>query len=267
MDETEAELEDRLSPPRAPLRVMQILIELALAREGLSLARLSEQLQLPKTSVFSLLRSLEAGGYVVSDNGHHRLGQEAFNLASTIYQHEGMTSRLRPTVRWLQHQCDETAMLAVPLADWSALVFADVIESASSLRFTARVGAQRPLYSTSVGLALLAHATPDQQRLYVESTELRRLTPTTIVSAAGLKKALQRIRKDGFVVNSGSVVDASAIAAPVFGARGAVVASIGIAGPTSRIEKDAAKLIKLTVTAAQRMSEALGTLLPRSGPL
>ena len=67
--------EDRAAPPRAPLRVMQVIATLAKHRDGLSLAQLSEALQLPKTSLFSLLRSLESGGYVISESGHHRLVQ------------------------------------------------------------------------------------------------------------------------------------------------------------------------------------------------
>ena len=73
---------DRSAPPRAPLRVMQVIAVLARHRDGLSLAELAAALQLPKTSLFSLLRALEGGGYVMSENGHHRLGQETYSLAA-----------------------------------------------------------------------------------------------------------------------------------------------------------------------------------------
>ena len=265
--DTNSELDDRLAPPRAPLRVMQILAELAKAREGMSLAHLSEQLQLPKTSLFSLLRSLEAGNYVISENGHHRLGQEGFNLAAAIYQHDGLTGRLRPVLQWVQEQTQETAMLAVPVADWTGLVFADVIEATSSLRFTARVGAHRPLYSTSLGLALLAFAPGEQQRRYIHQTEFKRLTPTTITSATALQKALQRIRKDGYVINSGSVNGATAVAAPIFGLQGDVAASISIAGPTSRFEESSEQFLKLVLEAGRRMSQMLGYAQPYPKPL
>ncbi len=250
--------DDRLAAPRAPLRVMQILAELAKARGGMSLARLSEQLRLPKSSVFNLLRSLEEGDYVVSENGHHRLGQEAFNLAAAIYQHDGLSERLRPAMQWLQENTQETVLLAVPMADWTGLVFADVIESASSLRFTARIGAHRPLYSTSVGLALLAFAPADLQRQYMAGTELKQLTPATITNVTALQRILQRTRKDGYVINSGSVNGATAVAAPIFGPQGDVVASIGIAGPTSRFQENQEQFIAWVQEAGRRMSQMLG---------
>jgi IclR family KDG regulon transcriptional repressor len=254
----EPDLDDRAAPPRAPLRVMQILAELARDRSGASLGRLSERLELPKSSVFSLLRSLEAGNYVVSEDGHHRLGQGAFDLAAAIYQQEGLAGRLHPLMQWLQEQTGETTMLAVPAADWSHLVFADVIEAQSSLRFTAHVGARRPLYSTSVGLALLANAPVEQQERYLRTTEFVRLTPDTITTAAGLRQAIQRIRREGCAINKGSVEGVTAIAAPVFGPQGELTASVSVAGPTSRMEERSKAIVALVLEAARRMSHMLG---------
>jgi IclR family transcriptional regulator, KDG regulon repressor len=252
------EAPDRTAPPRAPLRAMHILIELAKTPSGTSLVRLSEALKLPKTSVFSLLRSLEAGNFVVSDNGYHKLDQEAFRMAAAILHHDSLAGRLRPVLEWLQDNTHETVMLAVAEPDWSKLVFADVIEAASALRFTARVGAERPLYSTSVGLALLAYATPDQQKRYIKETKLAPLTPTTITSASRLQQMLKQVRSDGYVVNSGSVNGLAAVAAPIFDSRGALAASVGLAGPSTRVEQRSDEFIALVVEAARRMSEILG---------
>jgi IclR family KDG regulon transcriptional repressor len=258
MDAAVGEADERTAPPRAPLRVMQILAVLAASRDGASLAQLSERLQLPKTSLFSLLRSLEAGGYISSENGHHRLGREAFNLAAAISHREGLRGRLRTALQRVQRESNETAMLAVPAADWTHLVFEDVVEAESSLRFTARIGAQRPLYSTSVGLALLAFAPPAQQKRYAEETEMLRLTPSTITSVTALQKTLQRARRDGYVINSGSVEGATAIAAPVFGIDGEVKASVSVAGPSSRITDRSDQIIALVLETGRAMSQLLG---------
>ena len=51
--------------PRSAVRVMDILYKLSSASGRVSLAELSEGLELPKTSVFSLLRALDKGGYVI----------------------------------------------------------------------------------------------------------------------------------------------------------------------------------------------------------
>ena len=56
---------DRTAPPRAPVRVMQVIAALANHRDGLSLAQLSDVLQRPRPA--HLPRALE-GGYVMSEN-------------------------------------------------------------------------------------------------------------------------------------------------------------------------------------------------------
>ncbi|WP_176598569.1 MULTISPECIES: helix-turn-helix domain-containing protein [Sphingobium] len=53
------------TPPRSPLRVMNILEELAAEPRGLPLVRLLERMDLPKTNLVSLLRALEEARYVV----------------------------------------------------------------------------------------------------------------------------------------------------------------------------------------------------------
>lgn len=238
---------------------MQIVAELASSNGGLSLARLSERLGLPKTSLFSLLRSLEAGGYVISENGHHRLGQEAFNLAAAIRRNDGFPGNVRQELQRLQQACGETTMLGVPARDGTHFVYADVIEATTWLRFSANVGAQRPLYSTAIGLILFAYASPEQQKKYLAATELTPVTPTTLVTRKALLEAAKSIRAAGFVSSSGSVDGATGIAAPVFGENGQVVAAVGFAGLTPRMERHAAEFSILVIDTGKRMSRILGS--------
>ncbi len=249
---------DRLAPPRAPVRVMQALTALAQHRDGLSLAQLSETLQLPKTSLFSLLRSLEAGGYVISESGRHRLGQESFSLAALIQKTDGFPGDVRHWLVELHKACEETVMVGVPTQDWSELIYVDVIEASSWLRYSANVGAHRPLYSTSLGLTMLAFTTAERQQRYIESTRLDPVTTHTLTSRTALQQALRRIRADGHASSSGSIEGATGVSAPVFDATGALHAAVGMAGPTARYERNAEHFRALVVRCGEQMSRALG---------
>jgi len=66
-----------------------------------------------------------------------------------------------------------------------------VIEASSWLRYSANVGAHRPLYSTSLGLTMLAFSSTDRQRRYMEATPLTAVTHHTITSRTALQQALQ----------------------------------------------------------------------------
>ncbi len=250
--------DERAAPPRAPQRVMQVIAALAASRDGLTLTQMSDALELPKTSLFSLLRSLEAGGYVISENGHHRLGQETHSLAAMIRNSDGFPGNVRAWLMQLHRDCEETVMVGVPADDWTHLVYVDVIEATSWLRYSANVGAHRPLYSTSLGLAMLAFATPEQQRHYLEKTVLTRITAHTITGKKALAQEFQNIRARGHVVSSGSIEGATGISAPVFGSGGGLAAAVGLAGLTVRCERNAERFAALTLACGERMSRTLG---------
>lgn len=237
---------------------MQVIGALAEHRDGLSLAQLSDALQLPKTSLFSLLRSLEAGGYVISENGHHRLGQETFALASTIQRTDSFPGNVRPWLAQLHKACEETVLVGVPADDWRHLVYVDVIEASSWLRYSANVGAHRPLYSTSLGLTMLAFAPPERQRAYLGATSLQAVTAHTLTTRKALVQVFKQIRADGHAISSGSIEGATGVSAPVFGSNGALQAAVGLAGLTVRVERQQQSFADLVRACGENMSRTLG---------
>lgn len=241
---------------------MQVLAALALSDDGLSLAQLSDQLQVPKTSLFSLLRSLDKGGYIDSQNGHHRLGKEAYSLSAMISKGRQFPDNVRSALRTLHEQSMETVMVAVPGDSWSDLVYVDVIESDSWLRFRANIGSRRPLYCTSSGLALLAFAPALPRAKYLESLQLAKFTPGTVSSKRALVQILAQFKVDGVAVSSGSVEGATGISAPFFDGGGNVAGAVSLAGLTPRISRNETALIKYAKNAGEKMSRILGYIGP-----
>lgn len=242
----------------APQRVMRILEALAGHSEGLSLAQLSQATQLPKTSLFSLLHSLNEGGYVLSAAKTHRLGPEAFRVASLIHRIDSFPGNIHELLVQLQKESGETVMIGTPTDDWMNLVYVDVVESNSSLRFSIKVGAYRPLYSTTVGKVLLAYATAEQRQRYFDHTELIAINSSTTTDIDVLRRELELARKKGYIFSSGSVEGATGLAAPIFNADGEIIAAVGTAGPTERFKNQQTNLTSLITSCANAMSRKLG---------
>src|SRR4051812_44154372 len=148
--------DDRNGGPRSVLRVMDILHALAAEPDGVTLAKLSEQLRLPKTSVFSLVRALEGGGYVKSNGGRYTLGDQARRLGASLGQARSLPKSVRPVLEWLAGETGETILLGVLSEDGDEISYVDVIESDKPLRFAVRIGNRRPLYCTAAGKTMLA---------------------------------------------------------------------------------------------------------------
>jgi DNA-binding IclR family transcriptional regulator len=249
---------ERAFGPRSALRVMDILQALAAEPEGLSLAKLSDRLKLPKTSVFSLLRALEGGVYVRGQNGHYTLGDQAFRLGANLVQVRSFPKSARPVLEWLARETDETILLGVLSEEGHEISYVDVIESEKPLRFAVRVGNRRPLYCTAAGKAMLAFLPKSAQSKYLAQTKFVKFTFDTS-SKEELAAMFPDIRRRGVVVDANGIIDgATGIASPCFDAAGVVSCSVTIAGPTTRMLETRARIEQLTLKAAEQISQILG---------
>lgn len=250
---------DSASTTMSPLRAMIVLGALAASEDGLSLAQLSEQLGLPKSSLFSLLKSLNKGGYIDSSSGHHRLDHEAYNLASVILRRRPLAERLHPELMRLHQLCNETVTLSVPRESWTEFLYVDVIEADSAFRFVAKVGASRPLYCTTPGLVLLAFAPQAAKKRYLQRGEFKKITPHTLTSQRALVTILARIKNEGVIaVRSGTIEGATGVAAPIFDSQGHVVAAVGLTTISVKVDRTEAEYKAAIVQAAETMSRIIG---------
>ena len=106
---------------------------------------------------------------------------------------------------------------------------------------------------------LLAHA-PDAVRKDVLSRELQGFTHATVTDPEVLRQHLDRIVEQGW----GSTVEEfevglTAVAAPVRGADGGVVAALSVSGPSFRMaSEDFPRLARRVVSGAEELSRRLG---------
>lgn len=249
---------ERAEGPRSALRVMDILQALAMQPEGLTLAKISDRLKLPKTSAFSLLRALEGGGYVRGHNGHYTLGNQAFRLGASLGQAQPFPKSVQPVLDWLARETEETVLLGVRSEEGHEISYVDVIESEKPLRFTVRVGNRRPLYCTAAGKAMLAFLPKAFQAKYLAQTKFVKFTYDTS-SKEELVAQFPEIRRRGVVVDANGIIDgATGVASPCFDEAGVVSCSVTIAGPTARILAMRERVEQLAVKAAEQISQILG---------
>lgn len=254
-----AQATGRAATTLAPLRVMQIIGALAGHKSGLSLAQLSSQTGVPKSSLFSLMRTLDSGGYVDGAGGVYSLGAESLALGAVITRSRPFPDNLRPLLSRLHQQCGETVLISVPSDNWSDVIYVDLLESAQSLRFKVSVGARDPLYGTALGLSMLAFAPLEARQHYLDTVRLKRMGKGTVTSKAELSRLLALARSQGVLaIPSGINEDVTAIAAPVFDGDGQVVAAVALAGLSSNVNRAKARLAGLVGRTGVQMSRALG---------
>jgi DNA-binding IclR family transcriptional regulator len=119
---------------------------------------------------------------------------------------------------------------------------------------TATAG-RSPLHCTAVGKVLLAFA-PDAVRREVFGVPFIAFTPATVTSVGALAAELDRVRGRGLAVADGEYrIGVRSVAAPIFDARGTVVAALGLAGPSDDFPVPA--VAQAATRVAQAASRAL----------
>jgi DNA-binding IclR family transcriptional regulator len=119
------------------------------------------------------------------------------------------------------------------------------------------VGVPFPLHAGASSKAFLAFLPREQIAAYLKNS-LTRLTPSTIVSQAALRREMQEIRERGWArSNAERQLGAASAAAPVFDHLGLPVAVISVCGPAERFEAEidrcAARLLEVTRSLSAQM--------------
>lgn len=245
--------------PRSPTRVVQILETLAVSADGLPLSRLSLKLGMPKTSLLSLLRALEASEYVVNDDASYRLGPAAFRLAAMMTGGNPLVRAVRAPLLGLAERSKESALLAVLTDNRRQAMCIDIVESHKTLRFSMVIGTRIPLHNTTAGRAMLAFQSDAFIESYLGSTELRQYTDKSPLSKSEIVAALNVVRQSGVSETFEEYAEGvGGIGAPIADPTGRVHAAVQVAAPVGRVMERRAELAELVREAGARMSQLIG---------
>ena len=247
------------APPRAIARVLRVIEVLADQARRMSLAELSAALDVPKTSLFAILKGLAQVGYVVFESDTYVLGPRARKLAESIHGGRSFSDLARPILEGLARISGETVILGTLSEDRRHVLYALVVESDSWLRFSVNVGVRRPLSSAASGHAILSYLPVAERQQYLASGPFQRFTTKTVATRTALSKVIAKVRSEGCAMTvDGTVTAATGIAAPCFDRRKAVIGAVLIAAPTSRVAEREMEIKKTAGQGAQAISRLLG---------
>lgn len=162
-----------------------------------------------------------------------------------------------PSLRSLVASTGETAHLGI--LSGTDVVYIELVDSPQPVRLFSKVGDSIPAYATAIGKAIFSHLPEDSLRQHLPAT-LRGRTPRTITSFDTLDVDLAASRARGYAIDDGENREGiRGFAAPIFDHTGQVCAAISVAGPTTRVPRDAEERFgALVVNASRDVSRALG---------
>ena len=220
------------------------------------LARLSGN---TKARAFRLLTTLEESGLVRRQlpAATYSLGYRALIIGSSAQAQLSLISVANDMLEAIGRECNESVL--VRIRDGAETVCVAWWDAPHALRVHSPLGDRRPLFVGASGKLLLAHA-PEEIQEDILSGKLERFTPNTIVKRTELKREIKKILQEGYSTSfSEKTTDMVAVAAPIRDASGAVIASLSMTAPVSRVPKDKLeRYIDILKFAAARFSVSLG---------
>ncbi len=240
------------------IKAFDILRQFSIDRPALSLGDISNATGYPKTTLRTILATLESGGYVVRVNGMYALGTAVIGLSQATWVNVEIRDRAAPGLRELADAVGESVYLTVP--DGNRLLYIYAIESSHRLEARSAIGDHAYFHSTAVGKAFLAFIPREERDRIIKETGLPSRTPQTIVDPAAFEDEMEATLARGYSIDRSENEPVTyCLGAPLRGAGGKVVASCSISGNNiDVIEGRRDELAHHLIAAGDQISKRLG---------
>lgn len=242
-------------------KAIDILRLLSETDERLGLSDISRKLNLPKTTVFSIVHTLEQNGMLErsTHDASFRLGPTVCSLGFSFLRRHSLMDLAKRRLLQLQQETRQTIFMAI--RDGMHMVYVLKLHNASPVQLTAREGTFSPILASGLGKVALAAMTDEEIIHRVTPEVFEHSNDPEIHDLPSLLSYLEKARKRGFVMDSGSdsSVQIQSVAVPIRNAEGGVAATVSVVSLQENMSREQLKEMgHVAVQAALDISAQLG---------
>lgn len=204
-----------------------------LQNEGqLGVTEIANNLDHSKSTIHSHLRTLEDRKLIVKEAGGYRLSLKILDMAKNVQNQVGNYDVIKSQVDELVEETGEIVQFGIE--EHGQVSYLYKAKGEQSVETVSQVGMRQPMYSTSLGKAILTYLPEDRTEEIIQSMEFEAKTSKTITSPDELYEELDRIEDQGYAIDDEENINGlRCIAAPVRDGA-TVLGAISITGPSSR---------------------------------
>ena len=236
-------------------RGADLLVRVLESEQPIALTELAAAAGIPKSTASRLLSALERRGLIEQDGQRGRLrpGPAILRVAERGMLERNVVELARSCLDALAEASGETINLAVPAAH--GVEHVAQVDSVHFLGTGQWLGRTVDYHCTAVGKVFLAFG-----RAPVPSGHLASYAPATITDPEQLAVELETVRRTEIATAIDELEPGlAAMAAPVRGIRGDVIAALSITGPTLRMTSSRIRELTPVLTAeARALGQRLG---------
>jgi len=211
------------------------IIEHLVQNESSGVSEVARSLEIPKSTVYEHLSTLEELEFVVKDQSGYRPSTKFLQYGGHTRNAMELFTDAKPELHELAETTGEHVCMVIEEHGQGVILYTAEGKGPDQLVTTA--GTRTQLHTNASGKAILTHLPDERVRRIVENSGMQQMTENTITDPGKLLEELERVRERGYATNyEERLKGMKAVAAPVLDRQDSVLAAIAAYGPARRID-------------------------------
>lgn len=225
----------------------------------LGISDFADKLDLPKTTVQGIVRTLTALNYLEKDlhSAKYRLGPALLHLGFRYAQSMDLITESMVWIERLSFKFRMAVNVCIRVGPKILVLYCVEPKERYSTFF--HTGASVEIHSTAAGKVLYAYM---ERRLRDEALEgyvFKRFSPNTITSLTDFLAELEKVRREGIAYSTEEgMTPTTSVSAPIFGAKGKILAAFAIVGKPEEINANQEEIDHEVKKTSVEISKRLG---------
>ncbi len=216
------------------------ILEIFLQKDGdLRLAEVADMAKLDRATAYRLTSTLVKRHFLhqVKKNGRYSLGLKMIDCSFAIRRNLKIVD-LAYLYLGKVNSAEKVAVNLTILEEDKSILVEEIGISSRGLPMRTALPKKLPLHATACGKILLASMSPEERKAFYRRQVLKAFTPNTITDVRQLEDELASVRREGAAFDRQEYREGlRAVAAPVCGRVGEVIAAASLIIPAGRTDR------------------------------
>jgi len=205
--------------------------------DGAGISELADALDLPTSTVFDHIRTLERNEFVVSDDDGYHIGSRFLELGGFTRKQDVLYQVAEPEIQKMAHQTGEHANLMIE--EFKKGVFYAIVEGEDAFQLDTYIGKKVHLSTTAAGKAILSELSDEEINTVLNEQGLPAVTEHTITDRERLYEEIETCRERGFAIDDEERISGvRCVGAAITDNSGGVLGAVSVSGPKSGLQDE-----------------------------
>ncbi|MFC1593318.1 IclR family transcriptional regulator [Candidatus Neomarinimicrobiota bacterium] len=220
------------------VRALDVFELLSENPQGLTISEISNQLSIPRNSIFRITTTLFNNGYIDRNDElrKYTLSFKMLTVGMKALTDPALIEVALPVMHNLQKKYKETVPIGIIKDDKGVIL--EEVTGTHAFRFVLEPGKSFNLHTSAPSKAIIAYLPKHDQDILINNIKFKRFTDRTIIKKQDFLCTLQEVKKQGYAIDHAEEIEGMhCLGAPIFNRKGLPIAAVWITGPSIRIKQ------------------------------